>query len=610
MDRPPYSTPGNLPPDNARAVKPQQESSHPSDLPTLGGPADTGTAAGHSGSPTLTVLNQRYDILGEAGRGAMGQVYKARDRETGDTVALKLLKPEIASDQAMVERFKSELLFARKITHKNVCRVHEFNRIGGIAYTSMEFVEGENLRSVLNRFGNLTLRKGMDLALQMCSGLKEAHAQGIVHRDLKPENVMIDAQGNLKIMDFGIARSLETLSNLTGAMTGTPAYMAPEQALGKPVDGRTDIYALGLMMYEMFTGTQAFHADNAIALALKQTQESPAPPREIEPSLPVPLEDAILKCIEKDPAERFQSVAALETALRSQLPSVAPDLTATISDTRSPTGRSSVGRASDQKPADPRSTLPTGQKRIATSLSVQSRQRSNGLWVIVAILLIGASATLYLWHGMEKQKERRAEALASLRQSSLGLAPAVTDQTPTAPLTKVSTDVKPLAVPAPPAIPPPKSKKNDLPTPHIALATPAAASHSETATSTPPKLPASAAASDQTAEAAASGEPSTSEASKVPGSGGVKNRPAYIWVGRFPREAGAEHLAKQIEAMGLPVTVMPRHNPKNNSDFFAVFTGPFAANRIDDVMKDLQVKGFSNTRKVGGLGLAEPPPTP
>src|SRR5580704_9350408 len=145
-------------------------------------------------STAFAALNRRYDILGEAGHGSMGNVYKARDRETGETIALKLLKPEIASDQAMMDRFKNELLFARKITHKNVCRMHEFNRVDGIAYTSMEFVEGESLRSVLNRFGGLPQRKAVNLALQICSGLKEAHAQGIVHRDLKPENIMVDAQ--------------------------------------------------------------------------------------------------------------------------------------------------------------------------------------------------------------------------------------------------------------------------------------------------------------------------------------------------------------------------------------------------------------------------------
>src|SRR6202142_392417 len=263
---------------------------------------------------TLAALTQRYEVLAEAGHGSMGNVYKARDRETGEIVALKLLKPEIASDQTMMERFKNELLFARKITHKNVCRMHEFNRVGGVAYTSMEFVEGESLRSVLNRFGGLPQRKAVNLALQICSGLKEAHAQGIVHRDLKPENIMVDANGNVKIMDFGIARSMEAVTRMTGSMVGTPAYMAPEQVAGKPVDYRTDIYSLGLIMYEVFTGAQAFQGDNAVAVALKQMRESPIPPHEIEATVPVPIERAILKCLEKEPPKRFQAITDLETA--------------------------------------------------------------------------------------------------------------------------------------------------------------------------------------------------------------------------------------------------------------------------------------------------------
>src|SRR3984957_12181333 len=209
-------------------------SDHPDASPQPAEPIVSSPIASALATNVLSALGQRYEILGEAGHGSMGNVYKARDRETGETVALKLLKPEIASDQAMMDRFKNELLYARKITHKNVCRVHEFNRIGGIAYTSMEFVEGESLRSVLNRFGGLPLRKANHVALQICSGLAEAHAQGIVHRDLKPENVMIDAQGNVKIMDFGIARSMEAGARLTGSMVGTPAYMAPEQVAGEP----------------------------------------------------------------------------------------------------------------------------------------------------------------------------------------------------------------------------------------------------------------------------------------------------------------------------------------------------------------------------------------
>src|ERR1700685_1452559 len=272
-------------------------------------PAETVVSSpNNSGLATnvLAALGQRYEILGEAGHGSMGNVYKARDRETGETVALKLLKPEIASDQAMMDRFKNELLFARKITHKNVCRMHEFHRVGGISYRSMEFVEGESLRSVLSRFGGLPQKKAGDLALQICSGLKEAHAQGIVHRDLKPENIMVDANGNVKIMDFGIARSMEALTRMTGSMVGTPQYMAPEQVGGKTVDYRTDIYSLGLILYEMFTGTPAFEADNPVAVALKQMQEEAVPPHEIDSAIPAYIERTILKCLEKEPPKRLQ----------------------------------------------------------------------------------------------------------------------------------------------------------------------------------------------------------------------------------------------------------------------------------------------------------------
>jgi serine/threonine protein kinase len=238
---------------------------------------------------TLAALGVRYEILADAGSGSMGNVYKACDRETGGIVALKLLKPEIASDRQMMDRFKRELLFARKITHKNVCRVYDFNRVNGVAYTSMEFVEGESMRALLNRVGKLPLERGTEIALQICSGLKEAHAQGIVHRDLKPENVMVDSAGNVKIMDFGIARSMDAATRLTGSLAGTPAYMAPEQVSGKPLDYRTDIYSLGLVFYEMFTGTPAFKAENSVAVALKQMSEEVVPPHIVEPQIPVSI---------------------------------------------------------------------------------------------------------------------------------------------------------------------------------------------------------------------------------------------------------------------------------------------------------------------------------
>lgn len=265
--------------------------------------------------PSLRPLTERYDLLAEVGRGGMGIVYRARDRETGDVVALKVLRPEIAARPELIERFKSELLLARKITHKNVCRTYDLHRFGGTAAIAMEYVEGESLSAILQRYRGVPFRRGLEWAQQICSALAEAHAQGVVHRDLKPQNILIDRQGNVKVTDFGLARSVEADATQTGAILGTPAYMAPEQVEGKSVDARTDIYSLGLVLYEMFTGQRAFQADTPVTLAMKQVHEVPPTPRQLEPDLPERIDRAIQKCLEKDPKRRFQSVAELEATL-------------------------------------------------------------------------------------------------------------------------------------------------------------------------------------------------------------------------------------------------------------------------------------------------------
>ncbi len=275
------------------------------------------------GSALPAEITKRYEVMAELGRGGMGIVCKARDRETGEMVALKVLKPDIADDATFMERFKRELRLARKITHKNVCRVHEFNRAGDAAYISMEYVDGESLRAVLRRFGSLPLRKGLEIASQICAGLHEAHTQGVVHRDLKPENVMIDREGHVKIMDFGIAYSSDARLTTTGTAIGTPGYMAPEQVQGKDLDPRADVYALGCILYEVFTGAPVFKAETPIAVALKHLQEAPRSPRELEPALPARVEQVVLRCLKKDPGERFASVEDLEAALTGRAAEVA-----------------------------------------------------------------------------------------------------------------------------------------------------------------------------------------------------------------------------------------------------------------------------------------------
>jgi eukaryotic-like serine/threonine-protein kinase len=270
-------------------------------------PTDSGTA-----------LPERYEILGELGRGGMGIVYKASDRETGEVIALKILKPEIAADLQIIERFKNELRLAHRITHHNVARLYEFHRTGDTVYLSMEYVEGESLRVLLHRTGKLDVAHGLDIARQLAAGVAEAHRQSIAHRDLKPENIMLTAAGEVKVLDFGISRFYAANVTATTGFIGTPAYMAPEQAEGTLTDHRTDIYALGLILYEMFTGTKAFIGDTPVSLALKQVRESPPPPRTLAPLLPIHIEHAILKCLEKDPADRFQSVEDLLHALAGE----------------------------------------------------------------------------------------------------------------------------------------------------------------------------------------------------------------------------------------------------------------------------------------------------
>lgn len=260
-------------------------------------------------------LASRYEILEQLGEGGMGLVYRVRDRETTEILALKLLRPEIACDPEMMRRFKDEIRLARRITHKNVSRIYDFNRVNDLAYITMEYVDGESLRDYLARAGKLPPERVIDLARQITAGLGEAHAQGVVHRDLKPENVILARDGLVKLMDFGIARVLG--SNVATAQTviGTPGYMAPEQSQGKAVDQRTDLYALGLIMYECLTGRRAFAGATPVEVALKQLKERPVPLRKFLSTVPPQLETIVLRCLEKEPARRFASAAELQRAL-------------------------------------------------------------------------------------------------------------------------------------------------------------------------------------------------------------------------------------------------------------------------------------------------------
>jgi serine/threonine protein kinase/Tfp pilus assembly protein PilF len=270
------------------------------------------------------VFAGRYEIIEELGTGGMGRVYRAFDKKIDEEVALKLLKPEIAADRKTVERFRNELRIARKISHHNVCRMHDLNEEGKTLYITMEYVRGEDLKSVIHRMGILRAGKTVSIARQVAEGLAEAHKLGIIHRDLKPHNIMVDQEGNAKIMDFGIARSLRgTGITREGAIIGTPEYMSPEQVEGKPADQRADIYALGVTLFEMVTGRPPFEGETSLAVAHKHKYEPAPDPRTLNPQIPAGLSRLILRCLEKDKEKRFQTaegfLADLE-AVEASLP--------------------------------------------------------------------------------------------------------------------------------------------------------------------------------------------------------------------------------------------------------------------------------------------------
>jgi serine/threonine-protein kinase len=258
----------------------------------------------------------RYQIIEELGTGGMGKVYKIVDKKIKEKVALKLLKPEISTDKKTIERFSNELKLARKISHRNICRMYDLGEEEGNHYITMEYVPGEDLKSTIIRVGQLSVAKTLFIAKQVCDGLAEAHKLGVVHRDLKPQNVMVDEEGNARIMDFGIARSLKTKGiTAAGVMIGTPEYMSPEQVEGKEVDQRSDIYSLGVVIYEMVTGQVPFEGDTPFTIGMKHKGEEPKDPKELNAQIPEDLSRLILRCMEKDREKRYQSAGEVRSDL-------------------------------------------------------------------------------------------------------------------------------------------------------------------------------------------------------------------------------------------------------------------------------------------------------
>jgi eukaryotic-like serine/threonine-protein kinase len=284
------------------------------DAPVKPAPRSPAGAA-YGGQPMLEPgmrLAQRYEILEILGEGGMGAVYKAMDRELNRPVALKVIRPELAGNKAIIDRFKQELLLAREVTHKNVIRIYDLDEAEGLKFITMEYVEGKDLRTLIHEQTKLAPAEAVEVMQQVCRALEAAHSVGIIHRDLKPQNVMRDKSGRILVMDFGLARTLEGDGmTQTGALVGTMDYMSPEQALGKELDQRSDLFALGLIFYELLTGKMPYKAESVVASLLKRTQQRAAPVSSHDSTIPKALSNVVSRCLEPDLKLRYQTAAEI-----------------------------------------------------------------------------------------------------------------------------------------------------------------------------------------------------------------------------------------------------------------------------------------------------------
>jgi len=262
------------------------------------------------------VLGGRYEILQMLGQGGMGAVYKALDREVDRFVALKLIRPELASNPSILARFKQELVLSQQVTHRNVIRIYDLGDADGLKFITMEFVEGQDLRTLVLERTKFSPEEAVEIVRQVCAALEAAHDAGIIHRDLKPQNIMKDSTGRILLMDFGLARTLDgDKMTQTGALVGTMDYMSPEQALGKNLDQRSDLFTLGLILYELLTGATPFKAESAIASLVMRTQQQATRLIDVDKNIPATLSNIVAKCLEKELANRYQTVDELDADL-------------------------------------------------------------------------------------------------------------------------------------------------------------------------------------------------------------------------------------------------------------------------------------------------------
>jgi serine/threonine protein kinase/Flp pilus assembly protein TadD len=338
---------------------------------------------------TGTLFASRYQIVEELGGGGMGRVYRALDTKVGEEIAVKVIKPEIAADKATVERFKNELKIARKIVHKSVGRVYDLNEDRGTFYITMEYVRGEDLKAFIRSSGQMAVGTSLRVARQVAEGLAEAHGLGVVHRDLKPSNIMIDRDGNARIMDFGIAR-LVGARGITGGnvMVGTPEYMSPEQVEGKEAGPASDLYSLGIVLFEMLTGRLPFEGDTPLSVAVKQKSEAAPDPRSLNPQIPDDLNRVVAKCLEKSKEKRYASA----TDLLADLANIEQSLPTTVH--------------------------PLPARKPLTSKEITVRLPSKKVWIPAATVLVALAAFLVWQFIPEKGGAKRTVAVVGFKNQT------------------------------------------------------------------------------------------------------------------------------------------------------------------------------------------------
>lgn len=407
-----------------------------------------------------TILSGRYEILEAAGRGGMGLVYKARDRELEETVAVKVLRGEKIAGEDTAGRFRAEIKLARKVRHPNVCAIHEYGQHGHLRFIAMEYVEGVDLRRVLRERGAFPPEEAYDVAIQIADGLQGIHDVGVIHRDLKPPNIMRDPRGLVRLMDFGIAKRLEAESagpaTITGQILGTPEYMSPEQAQGEKVDGRSDIYALGVVMFEMFTGELPFKADTPLATLMQHINTPPPLEGPRARRIPLPLIGVLKKALAKKRDDRFGTAGELAAALRKARAASFPELA-----TKPVPGAAlAQGEGRPRRSPVPREAPKPGSPSVAAPATDRSSLAGILIGAVIALLVVAAASAWLLFSSLSAKRATGG----ALREPS-----ATTSLVPT-PEAAVS------AVPAPtpePAIaanqsqasPEPTTKRNAAPTP-------------------------------------------------------------------------------------------------------------------------------------------------